>query len=207
MVIWTSRAIHIINQFFKDIFSLAAKTKFIKVAVSSARWSGTEATLEISNQLRLPMIRRAVSWWASCTLMTGTWPGRPYGVLTSRLSKYVCVIRDHGIIASVLLDQVTLLYMNRLLTKPTKWHVRIAKTQISLCICPVWSESLLSAWRKLGSLATHWAQAKTLVRLGALSFCWFCHEAAHLFRWPTFLKMISWNRTPAAPESNCFLPW
>ena len=28
--------------------------------------------------------------------------------------------------------------------------------QISLGICPVWSESLLSVWRKLGSLATHW---------------------------------------------------
>ena len=40
--------------------------------------------------------------------------------------------------------------------KPTKWHVRPAKTQISLGICPVYSESSLSAWRKLGSLATHW---------------------------------------------------
>ena len=32
-----------------------------------------------------------------------------------------------------------------------------AKTQISLGIRPVWSESLLSAWRKLGSFAIHWA--------------------------------------------------
>ena len=32
---------------------------------------------------------------------------------------------------------------------------RPAKTQISLGIRPVWSESSLSAWRKLGSLATH----------------------------------------------------
>ena len=31
--------------------------------------------------------------------------------------------------------------------------VRPAKTQISLGIRPVWSESSLSAWRKLGSLA------------------------------------------------------
>ena len=29
------------------------------------------------------------------------------------------------------------------MTKPTKWHVRPAKTQISLGIRPVWSESLL----------------------------------------------------------------
>ena len=34
--------------------------------------------------------------------------------------------------------------------------VRPAKTQISLGIRPVWTESSLSAWSKLGSLATHW---------------------------------------------------
>ena len=30
------------------------------------------------------------------------------------------------------------LEMSRLMTKPTKWHVRPAKTQISLGIRPVW---------------------------------------------------------------------
>ena len=50
--------------------------------------------------------------------------------------------------------------MSRLMTKPTKWHVHTANTQISLGIRPVWSESSLSAWRKLGSLATHWAHSK-----------------------------------------------
>ena len=34
-----------------------------------------------------------------------------------------------------------------LMTKPTKWHVRPAKTQISLGICPGWSESLLCTQR------------------------------------------------------------
>ena len=38
--------------------------------------------------------------------------------------------------------------------------VRQAKTQLSLSIRPVWSESSLSAWRKLGSLATHWAHGE-----------------------------------------------
>ena len=38
--------------------------------------------------------------------------------------------------------------------------VRPAKTQISLGIRSVWSESSLSAWRKLGSLATHEAHSK-----------------------------------------------
>ena len=47
--------------------------------------------------------------------------------------------------------------MSRLMTK---WHVRPAKTLISLGIHPVWSETSLSAWRKLGSSVTHWAHSK-----------------------------------------------
>ena len=38
--------------------------------------------------------------------------------------------------------------------------MRQAKTQISLGIHPVWSKSLLSAWRKLGSLATYWVHSE-----------------------------------------------
>ena len=59
--------------------------------------------------------------------------------------------------------------------------VHPAKTQISLGICPVWSESSLSAWRQLGSLATYWAHSKASDQTGRQSFCWFCHEAAHMF--------------------------
>ena len=44
--------------------------------------------------------------------------------------------------------------------KTNKVSVCPAKTQISLGIRPVWSESLLSAWRKLGPLATHWAHSE-----------------------------------------------
>ena len=60
-----------------------------------------------------------------------------------------------------------------------------AKTRISLGIRPVWSESLLSAWRNIKSLATHWAHSIRPVwsesSLGAhWSFCWFCHVAAHV---------------------------
>ena len=37
--------------------------------------------------------------------------------------------------------------MSRLMTKPTKWHVRPAKTQIGLGIRPVYSEySLCAQW-------------------------------------------------------------
>ena len=38
--------------------------------------------------------------------------------------------------------------------------VRPSKTQISLGIRPVWSQSSLSTWRKLRSLATHWAHSE-----------------------------------------------
>ena len=38
--------------------------------------------------------------------------------------------------------------------------VRPAKTQISLCIRLVWTDSSLSAWWKFGSLATRWAHSE-----------------------------------------------
>ena len=44
--------------------------------------------------------------------------------------------------------------------KTNKMTVHPAKTQISLGIRPVWSESSLSTWRKLGSLVTHKAHSK-----------------------------------------------
>ena len=56
--------------------------------------------------------------------------------------------------------------------------VHPAKTQISLGIRPVWSESSLSAWRKLGSLATYWVHSEGWAHM---PFCWFCHEAAQLY--------------------------
>ena len=59
-------------------------------------------------------------------------------------------------------------YLSRLVTKPTKWHVSPAKTQISLGIRPAWSESSLSAWRKTGSLATHWAHSEDSDQIGRM---------------------------------------
>ena len=60
--------------------------------------------------------------------------------------------------------------------KTNKVSVRPAKTQISLGIRPVWSESSLSPWRKLGSLATHWAHSKDWSdwadAQADLSLCW-----------------------------------
>ena len=50
--------------------------------------------------------------------------------------------------------------------KTNKVTVRTAKTQISLCIRPVRSES--SAWRNLGSLATHWAHSEDSGQTGRM---------------------------------------
>ena len=73
--------------------------------------------------------------------------------------------------------------------KTNKMPVRPAKTQISLGICPVWSESSLCAhWVAKDMSFLHadsedsggcpgWSQSS----LGEQSFCWFCHEAAHMF--------------------------
>ena len=52
--------------------------------------------------------------------------------------------------------------------KTNKMTVRPAKTQISLGIHPVWSESSLSAWRNLGSLATHWVHSEDSDQTGRM---------------------------------------
>ena len=54
------------------------------------------------------------------------------------------------------------------LNKTNKMTVHPAKTPISLGICPVWSESSLSAWRKLGSLATHLAHSEDSDQTGRM---------------------------------------
>ena len=52
--------------------------------------------------------------------------------------------------------------------KTNKVAVQPAKTQISLGIRPVWSESSLSARRKLRSLATHWAHSEDSDQTGRM---------------------------------------
>ena len=73
--------------------------------------------------------------------------------------------------------------LGHLMIKPTKWHVRPAKTQISLGIRPVWSESWLCAqWvaKDLSFLCvdsedwSDWAdaQADLSLRWGLMPFCY-----------------------------------
>ena len=84
--------------------------------------------------------------------------------------------------------------MSCLMTKPTKWYVRPAKTQISLGIHPVWSvSSLCTQWIAKHPSFLH-VDSEDSDQTGHLliwvftrrtSVNWLCHEVAH------FLK-ISW---------------
>ena len=59
--------------------------------------------------------------------------------------------------------------------KTNKMAVRPAKTQLSLRIRPVWSESSLSARRKPGFLATHWAHSEDSDQTGRMPrLNWVC---------------------------------
>ena len=59
-------------------------------------------------------------------------------------------------------------YLSGDMTKPTKWVCAKQRLKISLGIRPVWSESSLSAWRKFGSLATHWAHSEDSDQTGRM---------------------------------------
>ena len=52
--------------------------------------------------------------------------------------------------------------------KTNKMTVHPVKTQISLGIRPVWSESSLSAWRNLESLRSHWAHSRDSDQTGQM---------------------------------------
>ena len=75
-------------------------------------------------------------------------------------------------------------HLSCLMTKSTKWHVCPVKTQISMGICPVWSESSLSAWRMLGSLATHWVHSEDSDQTGRMpKLIWvFAGHTGHFVR-------------------------
>ena len=96
-------------------------------------------------------------------------------------------------------------YLSRSMTKQTKWHVRPVKTQITLGIRPVWSESSLSAWRSLRSLATlyplsaqrrlwsDWADAQADLSLhwAHMSFRWISHDVAHFL---SYILFYNWSK-------------
>ena len=77
--------------------------------------------------------------------------------------------------------------------------MRPVKTQISLGIRSVWSESSLSAWWHLGSLATHWAHSEDFDQTGRMPrLIWVfagrtCHFVCFVMR-----RLIYSNKLPMA---------
>ena len=77
-------------------------------------------------------------------------------------------------------------HLSHFMTKPNKWYVRPMKTRINQ---PGHPPSLIRVFANRMKKA--WSAQQRLIRLGgcpgwsesllgAQSFCWFCHEAAHL---------------------------
>ena len=89
-----------------------------------------------------------------------------------------------------------------LMTKQTEWSVRSSRTQISLGIHPVWSVfavCLMGSWGPNVSSYVQWrlwsdwvdAQADLSLRWVHMPFCWFCHEAAQIWKKESGRKYIS----------------
>ena len=114
---------------------------------------------------------RQWAWCSGYRVSLSRWRLRFDSLLGNSLNFAFCnVTRVHSVapLILLLLHCVHKKHLSRLMTKPTQWHVRPAKTQISLGIRPIWSESSLSAWRKLGSLATYWAHSEDSDQIGRM---------------------------------------
>ena len=104
---------------------------------------------------------------------------RHYSVQAHYLS-IVSIILQTALISTRILSSLET-YINHIAkprTQPTRFELRhdktnrmsvcSAKTEISLGIRPVWSDSSLSAWRKLVSSATHWAHSEDSDQTGRM---------------------------------------
>ena len=128
------------------------------------------------------MIARVCSWAIPVWVL----PGRQLQRFSDAVAHLILMIRRQWLM------ERNPCHLSRLVTKPTKWSVCPAKTQISLGIHPVWSES--SQCTEEGSwganvsscrqqrLWSDWsdAQADLSFCWAHMSFCWLCHEAAHI---------------------------
>ena len=74
---------------------------------------------------------------------TGKWAKRPVTLPNGDFRLFNKQVWKYFALEYITVNNCT--HLSRLMTKPTKWYVRPAKTQISLGIRPVWSESSLCA--------------------------------------------------------------
>ena len=95
--------------------------------------------------------------------------------------------------------------------KPTKRHVRPAKTQISLGICPVWSESLLCAQWVVQDPSFLHADSKDSDQTGQmLRLIWVfagctCYISGFVMRWLKYLLNTPciWIYSRVSPDIQC----
>ena len=86
-------------------------------------------------------------------------------------------------------------YVSRLMTKPAKWHVHPAKTQISLGIRPVWSESSQSALKKAWVLSYPLsAQRRLMPRLIWVFAGRTCHFVGFIMRRLLCVSLITCSK-------------
>ena len=90
--------------------------------------------------------------------------------------------------------------------KTNRMTVRPAKTQISLGVRPVWSEYSLSAWRKIGSLATHWAHSEDSDQTWRMPrLIWvFAGRTSHFVG--VVMRRLIWQLGWYSKSSSAFLP-
>ena len=97
--------------------------------------------------------------------------------------------------------------MSRLMTKPTKWFVHPAKTQISLGICPVCSESLLCALCVAKDPTFHHADSKDSDQTGRrLGGDWADAQADNSPHWAhrSFCRFSSWGGSVSSLSGGYF---
>ena len=86
------------------------------------------------------------------------------------------------------------------MTKPTMWLCAQRRLRSAWASAPVWSESSLYAWRKLGSLATYWAHSKDSDLTGRMPrLIWVFAGRTHfvgfvMLRLTFLLGSLSWGR-------------
>ena len=86
--------------------------------------------------------------------------------------------------------------------KTNTMTVRPAKIQIRMGIRPVWSESLLSTWKKLRSLATHWAHSEESDQTG-----WMPRLIWVFAGRTVILLVLSWCGSFYYTSSRCRFSW
>ena len=139
----------------------------------------------------IPRVTRLCGWCHTVILRDGNF--YPHRTLCLILFLAYLLISNASFI--IIHNDVEVGHLSRLTTKPAKWHVRPAKTQISLGIRPVWSESLLSAWRKLGSLATHWAHSEDSDQTGRMPRLIWVFDGRTVILLVSSWGRSSWNLT------------